>query len=213
MKNRFELWQVALDELGARCSVSTAGDINTVVSRMKHEGDAFFDITLPKFGKDFERALAYSAVVEGQFVGWKKRMPQDGLFHAMLVTAENPGTTRALPMRDAVPDLFTQVERERHPSRGWDDIAQKFSDEHVTSKLPEFLGGFLELVFHVESGRLIHVDLDQVNLDDPLSEATAAFHRTVEAVHAIRQLTPLFGKVEPQCSEARNKAGLEQYAE
>ena len=215
MKNRFELWQVALEELGARCSVSTAGDINTVVSRMKHEGDAFFDITLPKFGKDFERALAYSSIVEGLFVGWRKKSPPNGVFYSMLVTAENPAVSRALPMPDQAPDLFVQVERERHPSRGWDDIAQKFGDEHVTSKLPEFLGGFLEVVFHVESGRLIHVpdDSDKEFSFSGDSVTLNDFDRQVECVAAIRQLTLMFGKVEQQCSEARNKAAIEKYVE
>nr|UJQ85497.1 MAG: hypothetical protein 3 [Leviviridae sp.] len=60
--------------------------------------------------------------------------------------------------------------------------------------LPAFLGGFLDLVFVRSTGRL---------LDDP----------SVAAIHAIRQLTMLFGKVEAPASEKRLVAAIEGYVE
>ncbi len=58
--------------------------------------------------------------------------------------------------------------------------------------LPEFLGGFLELVFDHDSGRL---------LSDP----------DVASIFAVRQLTRLFSKILLECSDARREAAIEGY--
>nr|UJQ85832.1 MAG: hypothetical protein 3 [Leviviridae sp.] len=55
--------------------------------------------------------------------------------------------------------------------------------------LPQFLGGFLELVFDRQSGVLV---------DDP----------SIDSIHAVRQLTLLFGKVEVDCTPARVAATI-----
>lgn len=76
MKSRTELWQCALYDLGARCSVSTSlleRDITTALKRVKHEGDAFWTITLPQFGKDFEKSLSMSLIHKDLFRGWSKK--------------------------------------------------------------------------------------------------------------------------------------------
>ncbi len=213
MKNRFELWQVALEELGARCSVSTAGDVNTVVARMKHEGDAFFDITLPKFGKDFERALAHSGVTEGLFVGWKRGRVEDPEgFNSVVFDPEFNATSNDLLERNAPKDAEIFPASERSLFRRWDPSTGRDAGTVVTRQLPEFLGGFFRVVFHPNTGLLIHTPApSEDDAFDP--DHVHPFTRQVEAVHAIRQLTLMFGKVEQKCSEARNQAAVDQFVE
>jgi hypothetical protein len=73
MEQLLELWQKALVELGARCDCnSTTHDVKTVVGRLKHEGNSFFTITLPSFGKDFEKSLDQGGISADLFRGWAK---------------------------------------------------------------------------------------------------------------------------------------------
>jgi hypothetical protein len=51
------LWRVMASETAIMCGTSAIRDIKTVADRVECEGDSFFTITLPKFGKAFERAL------------------------------------------------------------------------------------------------------------------------------------------------------------
>lgn len=60
--------------------------------------------------------------------------------------------------------------------------------------LPRFLGGFLDLVFDRDSGRLLDVP-------------------SGDSIYAIRQLTLMFGKIELPCSDARNTRALQKYVE
>jgi hypothetical protein len=60
--------------------------------------------------------------------------------------------------------------------------------------LPRFLGGFLDLVFDRNTGRL---------LDDP----------SVDSIYAIRQLTLMFGKIALPCSEARERHAIRKFVE
>lgn len=72
MKSRSEIWLRALDELGAQCSVSTQRDAETLASRVAQEGESFFTLTLPAFGKDLEQALSYSRIPRHCFTGFKR---------------------------------------------------------------------------------------------------------------------------------------------
>ncbi len=60
--------------------------------------------------------------------------------------------------------------------------------------LPQLFGGFLDQVFDRSSGRL---------LDEP----------SIEAIHALRQLSLMFGKVLIPCSDARNEAALKGFVD
>ncbi len=51
------LWKELASESASWCGTSAARDIETVACRVEAEGESFFTITLPKFGKAFERAL------------------------------------------------------------------------------------------------------------------------------------------------------------
>jgi len=57
MKSLSLLFEQVLIELGAWCHTSTIRDWKTVTARLEHEGLSFLTITLPSFGKDFERSL------------------------------------------------------------------------------------------------------------------------------------------------------------
>jgi hypothetical protein len=61
-----------LQDLGMRCSVDTARSAKTAAQRATHEGDAFFLITLPAFGKDFEKSLADGFASRELFRGFEK---------------------------------------------------------------------------------------------------------------------------------------------
>lgn len=73
MKSRSELWLRALSELGAQCSVDTRRDAETLAARVAREGESFFTITLPTFGKELERALSERHIPADSFKGWGRR--------------------------------------------------------------------------------------------------------------------------------------------
>jgi len=60
------------------------------------------------------------------------------------------------------------------------------------SSLPQFLGGFCARVFDAESGLL---------LDDPC----------IDSIRALRQLTLMFGKINLECSPARQRDAIRRY--
>lgn len=72
MKSRSEIWLRSLEELGDQCSVSTTRDAETLARRVAQEGESFFTLTLPKFGKDFEQCLAKREIPSNHFAGWKR---------------------------------------------------------------------------------------------------------------------------------------------
>lgn len=72
MKSLKELWTGVLEEMGTLCSVSTTRDLKTVSSRFEHEGLSFLTITLPAFGKDFQKSLDLGVVGHDRFVGFKR---------------------------------------------------------------------------------------------------------------------------------------------
>jgi len=78
LKSLMMLWKVLLAELGDRCHTSTAFDLKTVERRVEHEGLSFLTITLPQFGKDFERSLETGQVDRQAFQGfsWSAGLPK-----------------------------------------------------------------------------------------------------------------------------------------
>lgn len=73
MKSRLELWTNVLADASAQCHVTQAHrSLETAAMRLDHEGDGFFTIALPAFGKAFEKALGQGFIDESMFVGWSK---------------------------------------------------------------------------------------------------------------------------------------------
>jgi hypothetical protein len=67
------LWKELASELASWCHTSIALDQKKLESRFEHEGLAFLAITLPSFGKDFERCLDQGLVDPGAFPSFKRR--------------------------------------------------------------------------------------------------------------------------------------------
>jgi hypothetical protein len=72
MKSLLVLWKDVADDSATRCSTSANRDFEEVTRRVDTEGLSFMTITLPTFGKGFERALAEEKVSSNDhFHGWK----------------------------------------------------------------------------------------------------------------------------------------------
>lgn len=72
MQDLIQLWRVVAEEFGSGCSVTTIRDQNLVSERSKTEGDEFLTITLPDFGKEFDRALSLRRVDKEAFPGFAR---------------------------------------------------------------------------------------------------------------------------------------------
>jgi len=72
MKSLMQLLREVLLDRGTWCRVSTTFDIKTVERRFEHEGLSFLAITLPSFGKDFEKSLDQGKVDRQQFPGFAR---------------------------------------------------------------------------------------------------------------------------------------------
>jgi len=72
------LWKTLAQECASRCHTSATLDCKTVQGRVEHEGLSFLTITLPTFGKDFERSLDRGWVDRDLFTGfqWKGGLPK-----------------------------------------------------------------------------------------------------------------------------------------
>ena len=77
MKSLMELWITLAKELASQVSTSATRDIKTVSERVSNEGFSFMTITLPQFGKDFEKSLDQGWVDRQDFQGfsWKSGLP------------------------------------------------------------------------------------------------------------------------------------------
>jgi hypothetical protein len=71
MKSLTFLWRSVADDLATWCGTSTSRDFITVSARVESEGLSFLTITLPNFGKDFERGLDQGYVDHGLFTGFQ----------------------------------------------------------------------------------------------------------------------------------------------
>ncbi len=77
-KSLMLLWQRVASEEAAWCHTSTLRDFETVARRIEDEGLSFLTITLPRFGKDFERSLELRRIDRSLFLGfaWKAGLPK-----------------------------------------------------------------------------------------------------------------------------------------
>jgi hypothetical protein len=70
MKSLMWLVRCMLTDVGIRCCTDTSRDIKYISRRVEHEGESFLTITLPEFGKDFERSLDSGQVDSKMFLGF-----------------------------------------------------------------------------------------------------------------------------------------------
>ena len=78
MKSQIVLWKKIADESAIRCHTSATKDSETVLARSKHEGESFLTITLPAFGKDFQKSLDQGLVSRNMFksFSWHAGLPR-----------------------------------------------------------------------------------------------------------------------------------------
>jgi hypothetical protein len=72
MKSLNLLAMTVLHDAGRSVGVSTTRDGKTLSDRIKHEGDSFLTITLPTFGRDFERSLDLCGLFPNAFPSFKR---------------------------------------------------------------------------------------------------------------------------------------------
>ncbi len=77
MKSLMLLWKKIAEDSAIWCSTSATLDIKYAESRFENEGLSFLTITLPSFGKDFEKSLDQGGVDHSLFQGftWQGRSP------------------------------------------------------------------------------------------------------------------------------------------
>jgi len=95
---------VVLSDLGTRCCISTTMDSKRAHRRFEHEGVSFLTITLPNFGKDFERSLDQGFVSRNLFQGfnWTNGLPCFLVGFLELVFDRNTGVLLHEPSIDAI---------------------------------------------------------------------------------------------------------------
>ena len=72
MKSLILLWKRIAEDSAVRCRTSTTKDYELVLGRSKHEGLSFLTITLPIFGKDFQKSLDQGFVAHNMFPGFSR---------------------------------------------------------------------------------------------------------------------------------------------
>jgi len=73
LKRLVELWKTVANELANLSNTCATRDGQTVTSRTEHEGLSFLGITLPSFGKAFERGLELGKYDSSSFTALKHR--------------------------------------------------------------------------------------------------------------------------------------------
>ena len=90
------LWKTLAEDLARGCCTSTTRDYKTVACRVEHEGFSFLTITLPQFGKDFERCLDRKVVTPQDFLGFSRRSGLPVFLQGFLELVFNTGDGRLL---------------------------------------------------------------------------------------------------------------------
>jgi hypothetical protein len=104
LKSLILLWKKVAEDLATRCCISTTKDYNLVLGRSKHEGLSFLTITLPSFGKDFQKSLDQGIVDRDMFQGfsWHAGLPRFLGGFLDLVFDRNSGVLLSDPDIDAI---------------------------------------------------------------------------------------------------------------
>lgn len=196
MKSRSEIWFRALEELGAQCSVSTRRDAETLASRVAREGESFLTVTLPRFGKDFERSLSLRSIPEDLFEGFARGKASveyynDGKPQPFYKTSSK-GLGIPKFLGGFLDLVFTDVNRySTRPISGGSWAG------NVCLKTGVYYPG-VDAPLPYPQLREIPEDVDEKM-------------RYINAIAAVRQLTLMFGKEKEQCSSDRTEAAIAAY--
>lgn len=167
--NRSEVWQLLCDEVAERCSVSTTRDLDTVTRRFEHEGASFFNLTLPAFGKDFERSLEEGAIPSSLFAGWVRG-------HSLVTVTPPTGGAYTITFKRSGLPLFLQEVMGVVFDTHWEVTEEEYLEACAIAQASSLSDGNL-------FPPVIRIPKDAVEEE-----------RMAEAIHCIRQLTLLFSK-------------------
>jgi hypothetical protein len=116
--------------------VSVLRDLQTIRSRIKHEGISFLTITLPAFSKDFEKSLSAGFVTPTDFAGFRKSGAIPAFMRGMLGLLFDQETGRLL---DNGPDSPTVVEAVRQVCRLFAKLEIPCTPERERAALENFV--------------------------------------------------------------------------
>lgn len=125
MKSLLPLLDQVLLDMEDWCCVSTTLDRKTIYRRVEHEGISFLTISLPNFGKDFEKSLDQGFVSDDLFLGFKKRGGLPVFLQGFLQNVFEPVSARLLdePCIESIRcirqfcGMFGKIELDCSPSR------------------------------------------------------------------------------------------------
>lgn len=95
--------EIILQDMTAKCYqplASMTRDFMQIKKRVTHEGLSFLTITLPNFGKDFERCLSAGSVTSRHFPGWKRWRCLPAFLQGFTKLVFDAGTGRLLDNPD-----------------------------------------------------------------------------------------------------------------
>jgi len=118
-------------ESGNLCGIDTTQDINTILSRVEHEGDSFMTITLATFFKDLQQALDRGYIASDlfrsfnrsksselpKFLGGFLRLVFDEGDGRILDNVDSLESYQAIKSLFQITGLLKKVELECHPKR------------------------------------------------------------------------------------------------
>jgi len=198
MKSRSEIWEGALMDFGALCSVDTQRDAETMRRRAAAEGDSFFTVTLPEFGKQFEYCLDAQCIAPVNFRGWAR---QPVRIKQIMRSSDRVTAQEALPVG---PPKFLG---------GFFDLLFSWCDTLCTTDPREFdwiVEGMRE---DPDYGALsLWPTLFLKSGDEEWTyNGGPEFHVMANAVAAIRQLTLMFGKEKNDAPDKAKHQALQAY--
>jgi hypothetical protein len=109
-------------------------------------------------------------------------------YNTIMARVENEGLSF---LTISLPNFCSDFERSLDEGRV---VRSLFTGFRWRAGLPQFLGGFLELIFARQGGLL---------LDSP----------SIDAIQAVRQITLMFGKINLPCSDTRRRAAIREFVE
>ena len=195
MKNRSEIWLSVLEDLGNTCSVSTHEDAQYVRSRVSAEGDSFFTVTLPQFGKDLERALSTGELSSDMFVGFGRRSLK---LDVLLSPGSSDFNTKSKKMHWGVP-LFLSGFTSRlfmEPDEWY-----KMLNNGLDGASWNYDSSVYPYILHQPPCVLL----------SPSSEGEA--DRMADAIFSVRQLCALFSKEKAPAPAKAEKRAIDSYVQ
>lgn len=187
MKNRSEIWLSVLEDLGNACSVSTQEDALYVRSRVSAEGDSFFTVTLPQFGKDLERCLAAGELSPDEFLGFARRRLN---IEVLLSPGSHEFNVKRKKLAWGVPLFLSGFTR------------RLFMEPDEWYGLAREGGNFVFPYILSQPASLLLSPSSEVEADE-----------MADAIFAVRQLCGLFSKEKAPAPEKAEKRAINRYVE